>query len=158
MPSHCLPPTAQVADVHLFVQDEDMAEAQAGPSMASENQQQQSVDSRGAMAGAVEAGLHAQALEGECALCGSGNEAEPLGLVVSSSCLTHVFSVSVASQSGCACDCCLDPVHVATPTCMCLKFVSLCSRKICRVIEHNMPCIRVVAHAQFGHQCSPSSH
>lgn len=28
-------------------------------------------------------GLHAQAPNGECALCGSGNEAEPLGWVVS---------------------------------------------------------------------------
>ena len=72
-----------------------MADAQAGPSVAPENQQQQSVGNTGASAGAIGAGLHAQALQGECALCGGGNEAEPLGLVVSTSYLTHVFIASV---------------------------------------------------------------
>lgn len=48
---------------------------------AETEQQQQAPPSSGA--GAFGAGLHAQALEGECALCGSGNEAEPLGWVVS---------------------------------------------------------------------------
>ena len=72
-----------------------MVEAQAGPSMASEDQQQQSVESTGASAGAIGAGLHAQALDGECALCGNGNEAEPIGWVVSSSYLTHVSIASV---------------------------------------------------------------
>lgn len=36
-------------------------------------------------------GLHAQALAGECALCGSGSEAEPLGWVVSKSHCLHVL-------------------------------------------------------------------
>ena len=70
-----------------------MADAQAGLSVAPENQQQLSVDNTGASAGAIGAGLHAQALEGVCALCGRGNEAEPLGLVVSTSYLTLVFIV-----------------------------------------------------------------
>lgn len=60
-----------------------MAEAQAGPSTASQEQQQQLVESSGASAAALGAELHAEALEGECALCGSGKEAEPLGWVVS---------------------------------------------------------------------------
>ena len=74
-----------------------MAEAQAAPSMGSDEQQQQSVEGRGAPAGGCGAGLHAQALEGECALCGSGNEAEPLGWVVSTSYLTHASSASVST-------------------------------------------------------------
>ena len=47
-------------------------------------QQQSELTSAGALAGspaATGAGLHA--LDGECALCGSGSEAEPLGWVVS---------------------------------------------------------------------------
>ena len=75
-----------------------MAEELAGPSTASQQlqQQQQSAESDGASAAAIGAGLHAQALDGECALCGSGNEAEPLGWVVSTSKLTHAFIASVA--------------------------------------------------------------
>lgn len=48
-----------------------------------QQQQQQAPPSSEAPAAASGAELHAQALEGECALCGSGNEAEPLGWVVS---------------------------------------------------------------------------
>ena len=60
------------------MQDADMTEAQVDHAPAAEHQP--SAAGTGSSAGA---GLHAHALEGECALCGSGIEAEPLGWVVS---------------------------------------------------------------------------
>lgn len=70
--------------------------ADAETEQQQQQQQPQAPPSSEAPARAFGAGLHAQALEGECALCGSGNEAEPLGWVVSTTlesfipiCSTH---------------------------------------------------------------------
>lgn len=67
-----------------------MTEAQVHHAPAAE--QPPSAAGTGSSAGA---GLHAQALEGDCALCGSGIETEPLGWVVSTLVFTHVFHPNI---------------------------------------------------------------
>lgn len=76
-----------------------MGEAHVGDAEAAEQQQAELHSAGGTLASPVArgAGLHAQALEGECALCGSGSEAEPLGWVVSKS--HSVVSVQFFTQS-----------------------------------------------------------